>query len=109
MRITTLGSYGGDSLGPRGSEAEPVTVAEAVTPSSSEYLTPSSSSCPRSLIGGMGGSGGYSVTLTDGTCTLIASNASIEVALKAMELFECICEDSCDVDGRLIVEPLCLD
>ena len=40
---------------------------------------------------------------------LVASYASIQAALKPVKLFKCICEGACDLAGRFVVQPVCLD
>jgi hypothetical protein len=40
---------------------------------------------------------------------LIASDPSIKAALQPVEVFECICEGACDLVGRFVVQPVCVD
>jgi hypothetical protein len=40
--------------------------------------------------------------------TLVASNTSIEAALEAVKLLECIGKGGCEVGGRFAVQPVCL-
>ena len=40
---------------------------------------------------------------------LVASDASIQAALKPVKLFKGVCEGECDVGGRLVVQSVCLN
>jgi hypothetical protein len=41
--------------------------------------------------------------------SLIASNASIKVALEPVKLFKCVGKGGCDIGSRFAVQSLCLD